>query len=192
MLLLGEAEELWWHGLITEQKIGWKRKRRYLRKKLLTKFRFLWNELYLLVLKYFGRMWDAKSAASKIPKAFPDSAHEIISWWSWGEISARLVSPSSISYSRLGNCCGTPRRPVRGYANVAKGKDGMFSCVSSWMSIVTNESASLLWQVTGFCAQVIGRCSPEAMSVTQQNPFPKRYVRSCHQGLSKCQSVRRA
>jgi hypothetical protein len=40
---------------------------------MLTKLRFLWNELNLEVLKYFGRIYKEKRETSTILKAFPES-----------------------------------------------------------------------------------------------------------------------
>ena len=51
--------------------------------------------------------------------ARPDSDQEITNV-SFGLVAASLASLSSISYSLLGNCWGTPRFPVRGYDNVAR------------------------------------------------------------------------
>ena len=52
-----------------------------------------------------------------------------------------LLSLCSISYSRLGNCCGTPLFPVLGYCNVETALsvlvllDGMVDDVLVWCSV---------------------------------------------------------
>ena len=82
----------------------------------LTKFRFLWKLLNLFVRKYFGRTSALNLWVSLIWKARPVSLHLIIpSELEFEEVCAAEVdSDSIISYSRRGNCCGTPRFPVFG------------------------------------------------------------------------------
>lgn len=83
--------------------------------RLPTRLRFLWNELNFFVRKYLGRIVSANWSTSRIRNALPLSDHEITNV-SLGDSLANFASLSSISYRRLGNCWGTPRFPVRGYA----------------------------------------------------------------------------
>ena len=63
-------------------------------KQLLTKLRFLWNELNLLVLKCLGSTRSANIATSDMPNAFPVFDHAKIG--SFPFVSASVVSCSSI------------------------------------------------------------------------------------------------
>lgn len=78
-----------------------------------TKLRFRWNEENFDVLKYFGNTTSENFATFVILNPLPDAAQ----WTQHVDSDCPSLSISSMSYSFRGNCCGTPRFPVRGYWN---------------------------------------------------------------------------
>ena len=111
---------------------------------LLTKLRLRWNELNFWVRKYFGKMIDENSATLWIRKALPEWDHTMSFGWS-GSVAAFRVSPSNISYKRRGNCCGTPRFPVRGKANWDKGLSVGSEIMVCWCFWISELFVCLSW-----------------------------------------------
>lgn len=75
----------------------------------LTRLRFRWNELNLVVLKYLGSISFEKRDTSAIENPVPELDH-----WTQ-QLSVSVLSASSMSYNLNTNCCGymNQRRNIR-------------------------------------------------------------------------------